>query len=172
MSSSEICIRATPFIENLQILSVSWLQKLKESFSSLHRFSTGLRFEDWLDHYMTLMWFVFSNCWLGGSLSCWKTHLQCSSWEKELLIQDFIAGGCIHRPLNTMKLSCTLIRKTAPEHNVPTSTLHFSSCKHSKSRSLTSSSCSFDPPPSSWIWSPCVVRSCIDRQTKYAWWWF
>ena len=49
------------------------------SFSSLHRFSMGLRSGDWLVHSMTLMCFFLSHSLIPlsicfGSLSCWKTH--------------------------------------------------------------------------------------------------
>ncbi len=58
-----------------------------------------------------------------GSLSCWKTH----QWPifsvlAEVLVQEFTVNGPIHLPLNVVKSSCTLSRKTAPKH-VSTSVL-------------------------------------------------
>jgi len=49
------------------------------TFSSLHRFSMGLRSGDWLGHSRTLMCFFLSHSFVAlavcfGSLSCWKTH--------------------------------------------------------------------------------------------------
>ncbi|KAG9463069.1 hypothetical protein GDO78_022510 [Eleutherodactylus coqui] len=47
-------------------------------FSSLHKFSMGLRSGDWLGHSMTLMCFFLIHSFVAlavcfGSLSCWKT---------------------------------------------------------------------------------------------------
>ncbi len=73
------------------ILSHSSLQILSESlrfwgwplatwtFSSLHRFSMGLRSGDWLGHSRTLMCFFLSHSFVAltvcfGSLACWNTH--------------------------------------------------------------------------------------------------
>ncbi len=50
-----------------------------QSFSSLHRFSIGFRFGDWLGHYRTLKCFLQSHSLVAlavclWSLSCWKTQ--------------------------------------------------------------------------------------------------
>ncbi len=68
---------------SLQILSKSlrfrgW-RLATRTFSSLHRFSMGLRSGDWLGHSRTLMCFFWSHSFVAlavcfGSLSCWNTH--------------------------------------------------------------------------------------------------
>ncbi len=97
------------------------------TFSSLHRFSMGLRSGDWLGHSRTLMRFFLSHSFVAlavcfGSLSCWNTHPR--------PIFNALAGfnalalmvhGPVHRPFDAVQLSCPLSRKTAPKHNVSTS---------------------------------------------------
>ncbi len=68
---------------SLQILSKSlrfrgW-RLATRTFSSLHRFSVGLRSGDWLGHSRTLMCFFLSHSFVAlavcfESLSCWNTH--------------------------------------------------------------------------------------------------
>ncbi len=55
-----------------------------------------------------------------GSLSCWKTHLQCSYWGKEVVGQNLV----IHPPLNTVQSSGPLCREAPPQHDVSTPILH------------------------------------------------
>ncbi len=71
---------------SLQILSKSlrfrgW-RLATRTFSSLHRFSMGLRSGDWLGHSRTLLCVFLSHSFFAlavcfGSLSCWNTHFQC-----------------------------------------------------------------------------------------------
>ncbi len=97
------------------------------TFSSLHRFSMGLRSGDWLGHSRTLMCFFLSHAFVAlavsfGSLSCWNTHPR--------PIFNALAGfnalaltvhGPINRPFDVVQLSCPLSRKAPPKHNVSTS---------------------------------------------------
>lgn len=52
-------------------------------------------------------------------------YLHCSGWGKEVLV--FTVHGPIHWPLNAVKSSCNLSRKTAPKQNFSTSVLD---CEH------------------------------------------
>ncbi len=89
------------------------------TFSSLYRFSMGLRSGDWLCHFRTLMCFFLSHSFVLGHC---HTHPR--------LIFDALAGfnalaltvhGPIHHPFDAVQLSCPLSRKTPPKHNVFTS---------------------------------------------------
>ncbi len=121
---------------SLQILSKSlrFLGCLMETrtFSSLHRFSMGLRSGDWLGHSRTLMCFFLSHSFVAlavcfGSLSCWKTHprpifsVLAEGRRFSSNILRYMAP--VHWPLNVVKSSCTLSRETAPKHYVSTSVL-------------------------------------------------
>lgn len=48
-----------------------------------------------------------------GSRSCWKTHLQCSYWGKEVLA----IHGLFHPPLNTLQSCCPLYKKASPKND-------------------------------------------------------
>ncbi len=116
---------------SLQILSKSlrfrgWPLATR-TFSSLHRFSMGLRSGDWLGHSRTLMCFFLSHSFVSlvvcfGSLSCWNTHLRpifnalAGFNDLALTVHD-----PVHRPFDAVQLSCPLSRKTPPKHNVSTS---------------------------------------------------
>ncbi len=97
------------------------------TFSSLLRFSMGLRSGDWLDHSRTLMWFFLSHSFVAlavcfGSLSCWNTHprpiFNALAGFNALVL---MVHGPVHRPFDAVQLSCPLSRKTPPKHNVSTS---------------------------------------------------
>ncbi len=67
------------FADPLQVIKVSRLTFGNSTFSSLHRFSMGLRSGDWLAHSRTIMCFFLSHSFVAlavcfGSLSCWNTH--------------------------------------------------------------------------------------------------
>ncbi len=97
------------------------------TFSSLHRFSVGLKSGDWLGHSRTLLCFFLSHSFVAlavcfGSLSCWNTHSQ--------PIFNALAGfnalalmvhGPVHLPFDEVQLSYPLSRKTPLKHNVSTS---------------------------------------------------
>ncbi len=91
------------------------------TFSSLHRFSMGLRSGDWLGHSKTLMCFFLSHSFIAlavcfGSLSCWNTHLRPIFNALALTVH-----GPVHHTFDAVQLSCPLSRKTPPKHNVSTS---------------------------------------------------
>ncbi len=87
------------------------------TFSSLHRFSMGLRSGDWLGHSRTLMCFFLSHSFAAllcfGSLSCWNTHPRPIFNALALMVH-----GPVHRPFDAVQLSCPLSRKTPPKHNI------------------------------------------------------
>ncbi len=101
---------------SLQILSKSlrfggW-RLATRTFSSLHRFSMGLRSGDWLGHSRTLMCFFLSHSFVAlavcfGSLSCWNTHQRPIFNALALTVH-----GPVHRPFDAVQLSCPLNRKT------------------------------------------------------------
>ncbi len=110
---------------SLQILSKSlrfWGWRLAtQTFSSLHRFSMGLRSGDWLGHSRTLMCFFLSHYFVAlavcfGSLSCWNTHPRPIFNALALTVHV-----PVHRPFDAVQLSYPLSRKTPPKHNVSTS---------------------------------------------------
>ncbi len=91
------------------------------TFSSLRRFSVGLRSGDWLGHSKTLMCFFLSHSIVAlavcfGSLSCWNTHPRPVFNALALMVHD-----PVHRPFDAVQLSFPLSRKTPPKHNVSTS---------------------------------------------------
>ncbi len=107
----------------LQILAKSlrfWGWRLAtQTFSSLHRFSVGLRSGDWLGHSRTLMYFlsdsfvVLALCF--GSLSRWNTHPRPIF---NTLVGFNALALTVHRPFDAVQLSCPFSRKTPQKHNV------------------------------------------------------
>ncbi len=97
------------------------------TFSSLQRFSMGLRSGDWLGHSRTLMCFFLSHSFVAlavcfGSLSCWNTHPRpIFNALAGFNAQALTVHGPVHRPFDAVQLSCPLSRKTPPKHNVSTS---------------------------------------------------
>ncbi len=133
---------------HLQILSKSlrfqdW-RLATWTFSSLHRFSMGLRSENWPGHSRTLICFFLSHSFVAlamcfGSMSCWNTN------PRPIFnaLAGFNAGSApVHLLLDPVQLFCPLSRKTPPKLNVSTSMLdggdgfswghsqHSSSSKH------------------------------------------
>ncbi len=98
------------------------------TFSSLHRFSMGLRSGDWLGHSRTLMCFFLSHSFVVLAVhGFWvivmlqyqsTTHFQCPVW-----LQCPGPDGVWPRPssFDAVQLPCPLSRKTPPKHNVSTS---------------------------------------------------
>ncbi len=114
---------------SLQIISKSlmfWGWSLAtRTFSSLHRYSTVLRFGDWLGHSRTLMCFFLSHSFVYfavcfRSLSCWNTHPQpifntLGGFNAlALMLHD-----PIHRHFDALSVSCPLSRKTPPNLMFP-----------------------------------------------------
>ena len=95
-----------------------------QSFSSLHRFTIGLRSKNLLGHSMTLIWFLLSNSFVAlavcfGLLACWNTHSRhIFRVLAESFIQDFNKCGTVHWHLNLVKSPCTVCTKNTPKHNV------------------------------------------------------
>ena len=104
----------------------------KPSFSSLQRFSIGFRSGDWLGHSRTLIYFFWSHSLVFLAV-CFgvvvmledptTTHVQCSDWGKELFAQHLTIYGPF--VLSVKQSTCLLCRKTPPEHDASTPTLHW-----------------------------------------------
>ena len=101
------------------------------TFTSLQRFSMGLRSGDWLGHSRTLKCFYEATPSLPGRC-VWDhchaerpSHVSSSSpcWWKEVFTQNLMIHGPIHSFLYTDLSSWSLCRKTAPKH-VSTPMLH------------------------------------------------
>ncbi len=111
------------FADPLQVIRFRGWRLATRTFSSLHRFSMGLRSGDWLGHSRTLMCFFLSDSFVVlalcfGSLSRWNTHPR--PIFNTLLVFNALALR-VHRPFDAVQLSCSFSRKTPPKHNVSTS---------------------------------------------------
>ncbi len=115
------------FADPLQVIKVSRLTFGTRTFSSLHRFSMGLRSGDWLGHSRTLMCFFWATpllpwpCVLGHCHAGIQIHDPFSlPWQASMPWPWWYMSP-VHRPFDAVQLSCPLSRKPPPKHNVSTS---------------------------------------------------